>query len=214
MRQRTSPRSGSSSYSGAAKRDQLQRRQKQHECAPVRGVADANQTERDAREEAPVGAGQALEVHRRPELRQRGLRQAQVGGLNSSASRRCARLRRCGPRGWRSSRSSSLAGYPCARPRRVRKLLIFKVCERRLPGSASGRTSRACGASGADAERDAVGGVARGAGRPHAGSASPSCRERLGEVAAIVALLARADARVPQPPAAPATRSTGDARRS
>ncbi|HVA19673.1 MAG TPA: diguanylate cyclase [Solirubrobacteraceae bacterium] len=38
--------------------------------------------------------------------------------------------------------------------------------------------------------------------------------QRLGEVAAIVALLARADARVPQPPAAPATpaaRSTGDA---
>ena len=40
------------------------------------------------------------------------------------------------------------------------QLLIFKVCERRLPGPAPRRAAHARGASGADAERDVVGGAA------------------------------------------------------
>jgi hypothetical protein len=66
------------------KAQQHERPPQEHDRAPVVVVLDADQAERAARQKPPVGAREALEVHRRPQLRQRRRRQRHVGRLDRS----------------------------------------------------------------------------------------------------------------------------------
>ena len=67
---------------GSAEAEQHQRPRQQHHVALVVGVLHAHQAQRPAGEEAPVRAGQALQVHRRPDRVERLAGQCQVGGLH------------------------------------------------------------------------------------------------------------------------------------
>ena len=67
MRQRTTPREASISYSGAANVSSLSGREQQADEALAVGVVDADEAERGAREEVPVRAREALEVDRSPQ---------------------------------------------------------------------------------------------------------------------------------------------------
>jgi hypothetical protein len=61
---------------------QHERARQQHDRAAVVVVRHADQAERAARQKAPVRARQALQVHRRPHLRQRRGRQRDIGRLD------------------------------------------------------------------------------------------------------------------------------------
>ena len=66
---------------GRVEAQQRERARDHHDLARVGRVADLQQAERDAREEAPVGARQPLEVLGRPDPVELGARQRDLGLL-------------------------------------------------------------------------------------------------------------------------------------
>ena len=68
----------------------------QHDEALAFGVATRNQTERHATEKPPIGAREALQVHRRPDLLQRPAPAEDVRGLHRAHRPRARRARRPG----------------------------------------------------------------------------------------------------------------------
>ena len=66
--------------------------------ARPRRVGDADEPERHAREVLPVGAREALEVHRRPDRVELLLGHDEVGGLDRAHRARCSSITSCAPR--------------------------------------------------------------------------------------------------------------------